>query len=75
MLITWLFAGLNEYQEAYSPYPNAHLCLRYIIEVGKVMFLDDDLDPGEVKETENVQMRSHFTKSATSQPRCVEYMV
>ncbi|KAF6037490.1 TMEM232 [Bugula neritina] len=61
--------GLNEYQEAYSPYPNAHLCLRYIIEVGKVMFLDDDLDPGEVKETENVQMRSHFTKSATSQPR------
>ncbi|XP_067942182.1 transmembrane protein 232-like [Watersipora subatra] len=62
--------GLGEYQEAYSPYPNAHLCLRYVIEVGKVILLDDDLDVGEVKEMSGSQERSHFTQSSTaSQPR------
>lgn len=61
----FVFLGLTEYQEAYSPYPNAHLCLRYVIEVGKVIFLDDDLDPGEMKDSEP-QERSHFTNSAGS---------
>lgn len=59
---TGSYTGLQDYQEAYSPYPNAHLCLRYVIEVGKVIFLDDDIDPGEMKERlpEAVDTRSHF---------------
>lgn len=60
-------AGLPDYQEAYSPYPNAHLCMRYVIEVGKVIFMDDDLDldPGEIKESADPEFeKSHFAHSA-----------
>lgn len=64
IILRFCSQGLSDYQEAYSPYPNAHLCLRYVIEVGKVIFLDDDLDPGEMKEAESHD-RSHFTQSAT----------
>lgn len=44
--------GLPGYQSIYSSYPNAHLFLRYIIEVGNILLSDDDLDPGDVKESD-----------------------
>ncbi|XP_005105470.1 transmembrane protein 232 [Aplysia californica] len=42
--------GLHECQEAYNPYPNALLSLRFIIEVGKIILADSQLEPGDIKE-------------------------
>ncbi|XP_060593523.1 transmembrane protein 232-like isoform X2 [Ruditapes philippinarum] len=60
-LFTYL-DGLQECQEAYSPYPNALLSLRFIITVGKIIMSDTQLEPGEIKEGDNVR------KSALSRP-------
>ncbi|XP_052278054.1 uncharacterized protein LOC127876689 isoform X2 [Dreissena polymorpha] len=60
-LFTYL-DGLQECQEAYSPYPNALLSIRFIINVGKIIMSDAQLEPGEIKEGDNV------TKSALSRP-------
>ncbi|KAL4230935.1 hypothetical protein ACF0H5_011309 [Mactra antiquata] len=60
-LFTYL-DGLTECQEAYSPYPNALLSLRFIITVGKIIMSDTQLEPGEIKEGDNVK------KSALSRP-------
>ncbi|XP_072020546.1 uncharacterized protein [Amphiura filiformis] len=38
-LITYL-AGIKECEEAYNPYPGAHLCLRFISEVGSMVVGD-----------------------------------
>ncbi|XP_060065301.1 transmembrane protein 232-like isoform X1 [Ylistrum balloti] len=48
-LFTYL-DGLGECQEAYNPYPNALLCLRFIITVGKIIMADAQMEPGEIKE-------------------------
>ncbi|WAQ97990.1 TM232-like protein [Mya arenaria] len=61
-LFTYL-DGLQDCQEAYSPYPNALLSVRFIITVGKIIMSDTQLEPGEVKEGDNV-----VTKSALSRP-------
>ena len=47
-------SGLMEHQDAYNPYPNALLSLRYIIEVGKIIIGDVQVEPGEVKEGDNI---------------------
>ena len=47
-------AGLGECQEAYNPYPNALLSMRFIIEVAKIILADSAIEPGEVKEGDNV---------------------
>ncbi|KAL8558461.1 hypothetical protein ACOMHN_052278 [Nucella lapillus] len=46
--------GLGECQEAYNPYPNALLSIRFIIEVAKIILADAAVEPGEVKEGDNV---------------------
>ena len=43
-----------ECQEAYNPYPNALLSIRFIIEVSKIILADAVVDPGEVKEGDNL---------------------
>ncbi|XP_053389979.1 uncharacterized protein LOC128552922 isoform X3 [Mercenaria mercenaria] len=60
-LFTYL-DGLQECQEAYSPYPNALLSLRFIITVGKIIMSDTQLEPGDIKEGDNIR------KSALSRP-------
>lgn len=50
------FPGLGDCQEAYSPYPNALLSLRFIISVGKIIMADSQVEPGEVKEGDNMTM-------------------
>ena len=57
--------GLQECQEAYSPYPNALLSLRFIITVGRIILSDTQLEPGEIKEGDNI------SKSALSRPSAV----
>ncbi|XP_013408487.1 transmembrane protein 232 isoform X2 [Lingula anatina] len=52
-LFTYL-DGLPECQDAYNPYPNALLSLRYVIEVGKILVSDVLLDSGEIKEGDNI---------------------
>ncbi|CAC5393079.1 unnamed protein product [Mytilus coruscus] len=52
-LFTYL-DGLSECQEAYSPYPNALLSLRFIITVGKIIMADTEVEPGEIKEGDNI---------------------
>ncbi|KAK3085879.1 hypothetical protein FSP39_009975 [Pinctada imbricata] len=52
-LFTYL-DGLQDCQEAYSPYPNALLSLRFIISVGKILMADAQVEPGEIKEGDNV---------------------
>ncbi|RUS86816.1 hypothetical protein EGW08_005412 [Elysia chlorotica] len=42
--------GLQSCQEAYNPYPNALLSLRFVMEVGKIILADSQLEPGDVKE-------------------------
>lgn len=54
-LFTYL-DGLGDCQEAYSPYPNALLSLRFIISVGKIIMADSQVEPGEVKEGDNMTM-------------------
>ncbi|XP_048772983.2 transmembrane protein 232-like isoform X2 [Ostrea edulis] len=54
-LFTYL-DGLGDCQEAYSPYPNALLSLRFIISVGKIIMADALVEPGEVKEGDNMSM-------------------
>ncbi|XP_022090789.1 transmembrane protein 232-like isoform X2 [Acanthaster planci] len=53
-LITYL-AGVRECEEAYSPYPGAHLCLRFISEVGRLVVEDvlneDPAVPGAAPQT------------------------
>lgn len=46
--------GLGECQEAYNPYPNALLSIRFIIEVSKIILTDAIVEPGEVKEGDNL---------------------
>ncbi|XP_077867334.1 transmembrane protein 232-like [Saccoglossus kowalevskii] len=46
--------GFSDCQEAYSPYPGAHLSLRYISEVGKMIIGDHKADPGEIKEADKI---------------------
>nr|KAG5711617.1 hypothetical protein BaRGS_016799 [Batillaria attramentaria] len=46
--------GLAECQEAYNPYPNALLSMRFIIEVSKIILADTVVEPGEVKEGDNL---------------------
>ncbi|CAH1252143.1 TMEM232 [Branchiostoma lanceolatum] len=48
-LVTYL-DGFSECQEAYSPYPGAHLALRFISEVGRIIIGRQAVDPGELKE-------------------------
>ena len=43
-----------ECQEAYNPYPNALLSMRFIIEVSKIILADAVVDPGEVKEGDSM---------------------
>ncbi|ESO94973.1 hypothetical protein LOTGIDRAFT_232123 [Lottia gigantea] len=45
-LFTYL-DGLSECQEAYNPYPNALLSLRFIIEVGKIILADATINEAE----------------------------
>lgn len=47
-----LSTGLKDYQDAYRPYPNALLSLRFVIEVGKIVLSDLDLVTAQVKEEE-----------------------
>ncbi|XP_050415849.2 uncharacterized protein LOC126829773 [Patella vulgata] len=60
--------GLRECQEAYNPYPNALLSLRFIIEVGKIILADTPIDGGSVKEGDqlpperNVEQLTNATK-------------
>ena len=49
-MLSSLFTGFADCQEAYSPYPNALLCIRFINEVGRMIIGDACLEPGEVKE-------------------------
>ena len=49
-----MVAGFADSQEAYSPYPNALLCLRYINEVGKMVIGECNTEAGEVKEGDNL---------------------
>ncbi|GFO10608.1 transmembrane protein 232-like isoform x1 [Plakobranchus ocellatus] len=42
--------GLQSCQEAYNPYPNALLSLRFVMEVGKIILADSQLEPGDIKE-------------------------
>ncbi|KAK7096660.1 transmembrane protein 232-like [Littorina saxatilis] len=46
--------GLVECQEAYNPYPNVLLSMRFIIEVSKIILADAAVEPGEVKEGDDV---------------------
>ncbi|KAJ8297545.1 hypothetical protein KUTeg_024076 [Tegillarca granosa] len=62
-LFTYL-DGLSDCQEAYSPYPNALLSLRFIITVGKIIMADSQIEPGEVKEADNLSK----TKTTLSRP-------
>ena len=48
-------AGFSESQEAYNPYPNALLSMRYINHVGKMVIGDCNTEAGEVKEGDNIQ--------------------
>ena len=48
------YSGFAESQDAYNPYPNALISMRYIIEVGKIIIGDTITDPGEVKEGDNI---------------------
>ncbi|XP_071943362.1 uncharacterized protein [Antedon mediterranea] len=52
-LITYL-EGFTEFEDAYYPYPSAHLALRYIAEVGAMIVGDDAGDAGEIKESDNI---------------------
>ncbi|XP_067661343.1 transmembrane protein 232-like [Haliotis asinina] len=58
-LFTYL-DGLQDCQEAYSPYPNALLSIRYIIEVGKIVLADAIIEPGEVKEGDRMPPRHNM---------------
>jgi hypothetical protein len=49
----WVSLGFADSQEAYNPYPNALLSLRYITEVGKMVIGDSFMDADEVKEAES----------------------
>ena len=49
-----VIVGFAESQEAYNPYPNALLSIRYINEVGKVILSDIVPDPGDVKEGDEI---------------------
>ncbi|KAL5012806.1 hypothetical protein ScPMuIL_011357 [Solemya velum] len=67
-LFTYL-DGLQECQEAYNPYPNALLSLRFIISVGKIIMADTQVEPGEIKEGDNVSKQTSLSKpSAASRP-------
>ena len=46
--------GFGDYQEAYSPYPNALLSVRYMTEVGNIIIGDEGLEAGEIKEGDNL---------------------
>jgi hypothetical protein len=48
------FAGFGDCQDAYSPYPTALLCVRYINEVGKIIIGDCNLEAGEMKEGDKI---------------------
>ncbi|XP_064599002.1 uncharacterized protein LOC135465646 isoform X2 [Liolophura sinensis] len=48
-LFTYL-DGLKDYQDAYRPYPNALLSLRFVIAVGKIILSDLDLVTAQAKE-------------------------
>ena len=47
--------GFSESQEAYKPYPNALLCIRYISEVGMMIVGDCNTEAGEMKEGDNLK--------------------
>ncbi|KAI0211151.1 transmembrane protein 232 [Lamellibrachia satsuma] len=47
--------GFSENQEAYNPYPNALLCVRYISEVGMMIVGDCNTEAGEMKEGDNLK--------------------
>ncbi|KAL3880654.1 hypothetical protein ACJMK2_032876 [Sinanodonta woodiana] len=68
-LFTYL-DGLSDCQEAYSPYPNALLSMRFIITVGKIVMADTQVEPGEVKEGDNVP-HPKSPKSSYSRPSVV----
>ncbi|KAK3577758.1 hypothetical protein CHS0354_017457 [Potamilus streckersoni] len=68
-LFTYL-DGLSDCQEAYSPYPNALLSMRFIITVGKIVMADTLIEPGEVKEGDNVP-HPKSPKSSYSRPSVV----
>lgn len=66
-LFTYL-DGLQDCQEAYSPYPNALLSMRFIITVGKIIMADTQLEPGDIKEGDNMPQKSPLSRpSAKSQ--------
>lgn len=50
-----MHAGFSENQEAYNPYPNALLCVRYISEVGMMIVGDCNTEAGEMKEGDNLK--------------------
>ena len=68
--------GFTDCQEAYNPYPNALLCIRYINEVGKMIIglATGVLDPGEIKEgdpgimLQGTQPQLDATEDTESQP-------
>lgn len=59
--------GFGDCQESYNPYPNALLYIRYINEVGKMILgaSASQLDPGEVKEGDNLPEADIKTMSGT----------
>ncbi|XP_033108133.1 transmembrane protein 232-like isoform X2 [Anneissia japonica] len=66
-LITYLEAlirGFTQCEEAYSPYPSAHLALQYIAEVGAMIVGDNVGDAGEIKESDNI-IKKEFTQKET----------
>lgn len=67
------FVGLGDCQEAYSPYPNALLSLRFIISVGKIIMADALVEPGEVKEGDNMSMSK--PRTPLSRPSAVSNSV
>ncbi|XP_064645198.1 uncharacterized protein LOC135498737 [Lineus longissimus] len=67
-LFTYL-DGFAECQEAYNPYPNALLSLRYINEVGKIVIGDANIEPGEIKEGDALDKQSLIESLHSSKER------
>lgn len=57
----FIFTGFAESQEAYNPYPNALLSMRYINEVGKMVIGEAYTEAGEIKEGDDVIANTQLT--------------
>lgn len=63
-LFTYL-DGFADCQDAYSPYPNALLYIRYINEVGRMVIGDSHNEAGEIKEGDNLTPSQKDTATLT----------